>query len=235
MKQLINNKRDVNGILLLDKPKGLSSNAALQQVKRLYCARKAGHTGSLDPLASGMLPICFGKATKMSQQWLNADKIYHVRAQLGIQTTTGDAEGSIVAEKAVPDLTPKIIEQTLNRFRGEIQQVPPMYSALKHQGQPLYKLARRGITIERLPRAVIIHHLSLLSYENHQLELQVHCSKGTYIRTLIEDIGEALHCGAHVVELRRLSVGNFSAEQMISLEQLLALGQRFEELDRYLL
>ena len=228
-------KRDVNGILLLDKPIGITSNAALQTVKRLYAAKKAGHTGSLDPLATGMLPICFGKATKISAQLLDADKTYQVTAQLGIKTATGDKEGEIIAEKPVATFTLSQMEKTLENFRGPIQQIPPMYSALKHQGQPLYKLARRGITIERLPRSVTIHQLDLINFADDVIELYVRCSKGTYIRTLIEDIGEALGCGAHVISLRRLTVAKFLEKNMITLDQVCNLQQQLEELDQYLL
>lgn len=225
-------KRNVNGILLLDKPKGISSNAALQTVKKLFSARKAGHTGSLDPLATGMLPICFGEATKFSQYLLDADKYYVVEARLGIKTTTGDAEGEIVAEKAVKQIADSKLENILDNFRGEISQVPSMYSALKYQGRPLYELARQGITIEREARKVKIYELTLIDCTDTILELEVSCSKGTYIRTLVEDIGDTLGCGAHVAELRRLSVGTFAEEQMVTLDQIEQLS--LEERDHLL-
>ncbi len=217
--------REIDGILLLDKPQGLSSNQALQRVRHLFKAAKAGHTGSLDPLATGVLPICLGEATKFSQFLLDADKTYFTRAQLGIRTDSGDAEGNVIEERPVPALDQELLEKTLERFRGEIEQVPPMYSALKHQGQPLYKLARKGVEIERPARRVTIHSLELLSWNQECLELQVHCSKGTYIRTLVEDIGEALGCGAHVAVLRRDQSAGFTLEQCHGLEQLQALSE----------
>lgn len=217
--------RKVDGILILDKPPGISSNEALQIVKRLYDAQKAGHTGSLDPLASGMLPICFGGATRFSEYLLAADKCYQVTAKLGVQTTTGDSEGDIVKQRDVGDISSKKLEAVLQQFRGEIEQVPSMYSALKHQGQPLYKLARQGITVERKARAVKIYNLELLSIDNDLLEMQISCSKGTYIRTLVEDIGEQLNCGAHVIALRRLTAGGYQEEQMIELQDLKKLSQ----------
>lgn len=231
--------RDVNGILLLDKPLGVSSNYILQRVKHLYFARKAGHTGSLDPLATGMLPICFGEATKFSQFLLDADKRYQVTGQLGIQTATADKEGEIIQQRDASGINQVQLEAILPKFRGEILQTPSMFSALKHQGQPLYKLARQGIEIERPARPVTIKKLTLLNFDNNHktFTLDVECSKGTYIRNLVEDIGEVLGCGAHVAELRRLSVGGYVAEQMISLEQLLALKERdaFAEMDALLL
>ena len=213
-------KRHVNGILLLDKPLNLTSNAALQICKRLFNAAKAGHTGSLDPLATGMLPICFGDATKYSQYLLDADKIYCVDVKLGVRTTTGDAEGEVIAEKPVPVLTTENIEQTLQSFRGEILQCPPMYSALKHQGQPLYALARRGITIERASRPVTVYECRLEQYHAPVLSLYLRVSKGTYVRTIAEDIGELLGCGAHVSRLERLSVAGFAPDQRVPLSLL---------------
>lgn len=211
-------KQKIDGVLLLDKPANMTSNAALQTVKHLFNARKAGHTGSLDPLASGMLPICLGEATKFSQFLLEADKQYHVIAQLGIKTTTGDAEGEIIKQCAVPDISSQTLEEILSRFRGPISQIPSMFSALKHQGRPLYELARKGITIDRPARTVTIYELTLLEQTPDSLILNVRCSKGTYVRTLVEDIGEALGCGAHVAFLRRLSVGSYREDQMISLD-----------------
>ena len=217
--------RDVNGILLLDKPSGITSNDALQQVKRLYFAKKAGHTGSLDPLASGVLPICMGEATKVSAFLLDADKRYKVRCQLGVQTETADAEGEIIRTRPVEAYSEAQVESVLEQFRGPIEQIPPMYSALKHEGQRLYKLARQGIEVEREARPVDIHELTLEARGDDWLDIAVHCSKGTYIRTLVEDIGEQLGCGAHVSALRRTSVGPYGDEHLVTLEQLQALKE----------
>ncbi len=214
--------RNVNGVLLLDKPKGITSNDALQQVKRLFRARKAGHTGSLDPLASGMLPICLGEATKLSAFLLDADKFYRVECRLGVRTATGDADGEVTETRPVEGIDAAAVEAAMAGFRGEIEQLPPMYSALKHQGQRLYKLAREGIEVERQPRAVTIHELSLLGLEGELLSFDVRCSKGTYVRTLAEDLGEVLGCGAHVTELRRLEVGPYREAGMLTLEALRA-------------
>jgi tRNA pseudouridine55 synthase len=211
--------RDVSGILLLDKPLGMTSNEALQRVKRLYHARKAGHTGSLDPLAEGLLPLCFGEATKLSAYLLDADKHYWVRVRLGVSTTTGDAEGEVVQTRPVDGVTRAALEQVVNRFVGPIQQLPPMYSALKYQGQRLYKLAREGVEVPREPRAVTIHAIELGDYADGEFEMTVHCSKGTYVRTLAEDIGEALGCGAHVSALRRTGVGPYGAGQLVAMAQ----------------
>lgn len=234
-------RRPVDGVLLLDKPPGLSSNQALQRVKHLYQADKAGHTGSLDPLATGLLPVCLGEASKFTQYLLEADKIYRTRIRLGQRTTTGDAEGAVIAQAPVPVLDAATIEPALARFRGDINQVPPMYSALKKDGRPLYELARQGVEVERAARPVTIHRLELLPAESQQradeLLLEAHVSKGTYIRTLAEDMGEALGCGAHVVMLRRLTHGPFVQPAMVTLEQLeqtLADGGH-EALDRLLL
>ncbi len=229
--------RPVSGIFLLDKPCHVTSNAALQIVKRLFGARKAGHTGSLDPLASGMLPICFGEATKFSQFLLEADKSYRVTAKLGISTATGDAEGEIVAERPVGNLSQQHISDVLDGFKGEIQQVPSMYSALKYQGRPLYELARQGITVERAARPVTIHILNLISQTADTLTLDISCSKGTYIRTLVEDIGNVFGCGAHVIALRRLTTGSFNEGEMIPLTELekMAEAKDFNLLDAHLL
>lgn len=229
--------RNINGILLLDKPAGVTSNAALQTVKRLFKVKKAGHTGSLDPLATGMLPICFGEATKFSQFLLNADKRYQVIAKLGVKTTTGDAEGEIVSEKPVTADILAQLQTALQQFRGEITQVPSMYSALKFQGQPLYKLARQGITVERTARAVMIYELNVLSQDETTLTLDVHCSKGTYIRTLVDDLGDVLGCGAHVSFLRRSTVGKYQAERMHTIESLIEMASQndFSGLDQLLL
>ena len=202
-------RRDVHGVLLLDKPVGLTSNDALQKAKHLFAAKKAGHTGSLDPLASGMLPLCFGEGTKVSAFLLDADKYYAVTCKLGERTATADAEGAVVETKPVPRLSAGLLEETLAEFRGEIDQVPPMYSALRHQGQRLYDLAREGIEVPREARTVVIHELTLMAHTADSLSLEVRCSKGTYIRTLVEDVAEALGTCAHVTVLRRLAVGPF--------------------------
>lgn len=212
--------RPINGILLLDKPVGITSNDALQQVKRLYDARKAGHTGNLDPMASGLLPICLGEATKVSAFLLDADKRYRGICKLGTRTNTGDAEGEVIETRPVEGVTEARVREVLESFRGEIEQIPPMHSAIKHQGQPLYKLAHQGLEIERQPRRVTIFELNLLRFEGDEVEIDVLCSKGTYIRTLAEDIGEALGCGAHLSQLRRTGAGPFGAEGMLTLEQL---------------
>lgn len=215
-------RRDIDGVLIFDKPLGMTSNAALQKVRWLFNANKGGHTGSLDPLASGVLPLCLGEATKFSQYLLDADKAYVTEARLGMTTTTGDAEGDVLLTRPVT-VGQADVEAVLPRFRGQIKQVPPMYSALKKDGQPLYKLARAGETVEREARDVTIEDLSLLSLEGDRLRLQVHCSKGTYIRSLVEDIGEALGCGAHVSALRRIQAGPFDEARCVTLEQLEAL------------
>jgi len=228
--------RNINGILLFDKPGGMSSNAVLQRVKRLFNARKAGHTGSLDPLATGLLPICLGEATKMSGFLLDADKRYRVTIKLGIKTNTADAEGDAIEVRDVGNYSEDDLERVLAEFLGDIEQIPPMHSALKQNGQPLYKLAHQGIEVERKPRSVVIHSIEMLAAEGDRLELEVHCSKGTYIRTLAEDIGERLGCGAHVTVLRRLSVGPFSGEKMITPVQLEKLAEEgLDALDRLLL
>ncbi len=211
--------RPVNGVLLLDKPYEMSSNHALQAVKRIYFAQKAGHTGALDPLATGMLPICLGEGTKFSQFLLDTDKTYRVIAKLGIRTTTSDADGEIVAEKAVKVSLAQLTE-ALATFRGTTQQIPSMYSALKYQGQPLYKYAREGVEVPREARNITVFSLDLLAFENDEIELELHVSKGTYIRTIIDDLGELLGCGAHVAQLRRLAVGSYPVESMVTLAQL---------------
>ncbi len=228
-------RRQVDGVLLLDKPAGITSNGALGAVKRLFNATKAGHTGSLDPLATGMLPICMGEATKMSAFLLDADKEYQVTLRFGARTDTGDAEGSVVEEAPVPALDAALIETGLARFRGEIMQVPPMYSALKQGGKRLYELARQGIEVEREPRPVTIHALDLVGWASPDLSLRVMCSKGTYIRTLAEDIAAALGSLAHVVSLRRIAVGPYQ-DAMVDMEQLEALAtEGLAELDGKLL
>lgn len=212
--------RAVNGILVLDKPKGLTSNAALQEVKRIFNAAKAGHTGSLDPLATGVLPLCFGEATKISQFLLDSNKRYRTTVRLGLRTDTGDSEGSVIAERDCSGIRRADIERVLKSFEGEIEQMPPMYSALKHQGVPLYKLARQGIEVERSARTIQLHRIALLNFEMPELELDIACSKGTYVRTLADDLGEALGCGAHVTVLRRLQAGAFDEADCVTLDQL---------------
>ncbi|MBL4822393.1 MAG: tRNA pseudouridine(55) synthase TruB [Colwellia sp.] len=214
--------RAINGVLLLDKPHGLSSNHALQTVKRIYFAQKAGHTGALDPLATGMLPICLGEGTKFSQFLLETDKTYQVTAKLGIRTTTSDAGGEVVSEKEV-NVSDEQLAQALDSFRGTTQQVPSMYSALKYQGKPLYKYAREGIEVPRESRDITVFSLELLRYEHNEVELNIHVSKGTYIRTIVDDLGELLGCGAHVSDLRRLAVGSYPIDKMVTLPQLEAL------------
>lgn len=201
--------RVVNGILLLDKPFGISSNHALQRVKRLYDAQKAGHTGSLDPLATGLLPLCLGYTTKFSAFLLDADKRYQVRIRLGETTETADAEGAVIATAPVDGVTEPRIREVVAGFQGEIEQLPPMYSAVKHDGKRLYKLAREGKEVERTPRRIMIHAIDLVAVALPDIELSVHCSKGTYVRTLAEDIGEQLGCGGHVAALRRTGVGPY--------------------------
>lgn len=212
--------RPLDGILLLDKPAGISSNLALQKARRLLRAKKAGHTGSLDPIASGLMPICLGEATKFSGFLLNTDKRYWVRVRLGVVTETADIEGAAIETRPVPPLAEAGIEAALEPFRGEILQVPPMYSALKHNGQRLYDLARRGIEIDREARRVTIHELRLDGFGADTLDLDVHCSKGTYIRSLAEDLGRALGCGGHVEILRRTAVGDLGLSRAVTLEQL---------------
>ena len=218
--------RPIDGILLLDKPLGLSSNHALQRVKRLFDARKAGHTGSLDPLADGLLPVCFGNATKLSAFLLNADKFYWFRLRLGQTTATGDAEGDVVEEKPIDGISCDKVEHVLGEFLGEIEQLPPMYSALKHNGKRLYELAREGVEVEREPRKITIHALELLRCELPEVEIRVHCSKGTYVRTLAEDIGKALGCGAHVTALRRTGVGPYTDLPMYPMSELEAIAEQ---------
>lgn len=214
--------RQIDGILLLDKPYEMSSNSALQACKRLYVANKAGHTGALDPLATGMLPICFGEGTKFSQFLLDIDKTYIVTAKLGIRTTTSDADGEVVAEKPV-NITDAELLPALESFRGHSKQVPSMYSALKFQGQPLYKYAREGITIEREARDITVFRLDLLRFEGDEVDLEIHVSKGTYIRTIVDDLGELLGCGAHVSMLRRTAVGKYPIDKMVTMEHLQTL------------
>lgn len=221
--------RTVNGLLLLDKPSGCSSNAALQKARRLFSARKAGHTGSLDPIASGLLPICFGEATKLCSHLLDSDKRYQVLIRLGAETDTCDREGVIIARAEVPLLDPDVIARALAKFKGRIQQVPPMYSALKHQGKRLYELARQGVEIERKAREVEIFSIEVLAFDRDSLTLDVKCSKGTYIRSLAVDLGRLLGSGGYVEELRRTAVGSFALEQAQTLE---LLGESMDEVER---
>ena len=235
--QKIYKQRTIDGVLLLDKPSGMTSSDAVQRIKRLFHAKKAGHTGSLDPLANGMLPICLGAATKFAQYLLDADKAYYVKVRLGVRTASGDSEGKVILERLIPKITKRLLKKILSSFYGVIEQTPPMYSAVKYKGQPLYKLAHQGVEVEREPRQVVIHELNLLGWNGKEVELYVRCSKGTYIRTLVDDLGEALNCGAHVITLRRLMVMYYRENQMISLVR---LEQRYDEsnlasLDFYLL
>jgi len=228
--------RPVDGILILNKPQGITSNDALQQVKYLFYAAKAGHTGSLDPLATGVLPICLGEATKFTQFLLEADKTYQSTFCLGMATETGDSDGETVSATDASALTQAQLEQAIEAFRGEIKQIPSMYSALKHNGQPLYKLARQGITVEREARDATIYSYEILAFrpgEKAELDVQISCSKGTYIRTLAEDLGKAVGCGAHVTRLHRTVAGPFREEDSITLPQLESLreGKRGEDLD----
>ena len=216
--------RPLDGVLLFDKPLEISSNDALQKVRRLFQAEKAGHTGTLDPLATGLLPICFGEATKFSNALLDADKTYRALLRLGQTTTTGDAEGDITAEYPV-EVQQSDVDNVLAKFRGEIQQLPPMYSALKHQGKPLYEYIRKGETIARELRSVVIHELVLNSFSGNEMDITVRCSKGTYIRTLAEDIGAALGCGAHLTGLRRTLIAHFDLNKSYTLPQLTAMTE----------
>lgn len=228
--------RSVNGILVLDKPAGESSNRSLQRVKRLLDASKAGHTGSLDPLATGVLPLCFGEATKISQFLLDADKGYRTTIKLGIKTASGDSQSETLKTCEV-NLSKKQIEDSLDNFRGEIRQIPSMYSALKHQGVPLYKLARKGEEVERKERNVTVFSLELLDFRGDEIDLEVHCSKGTYIRMIADDLGDQLGVGGHVTALRRLQSGPFTEAQSVTLEKLEEeiKGNNPHILDQYLL
>ncbi|MDC5704465.1 tRNA pseudouridine(55) synthase TruB [Vibrio europaeus] len=211
--------RPINGVVLLDKPTGISSNDALQKVKRIYFAEKAGHTGALDPLATGMLPICLGEATKFSQFLLDSDKRYRVIAKLGERTDTSDSDGEVVETRPV-DVSLDQLEACIDNFRGESDQVPSMFSALKYQGKPLYEYARKGIEVPRESRKITVYEIVLHRFEGDEVEMEVHCSKGTYIRTIVDDLGEMLGCGAHVTMLRRTGVAKYPYEKMVTLEQL---------------
>lgn len=216
-------KRSISGVLLLDKPVGYSSNQALQRAKHMFTAAKAGHTGNLDPFATGLLPICFGEATKFSQTLLDADKVYRAVLKLGITTTTGDTEGEVTSHVPV-HLTCEQVEHAVISFLGPITQIPPMYSALKHQGKPLYEYARSGVEIERKARDVQIHEIRLVQFAGDEVEIFVNCSKGTYIRVLAEDIGKKLGCGAHLIVLQRLETGGFRLQDAYTLAQLEAMS-----------
>jgi tRNA pseudouridine55 synthase len=228
--------RDITGIIVIDKPTGRSSNHVLQQVKRLFDAKKAGHTGSLDPLATGVLPVCLGEATKVSSYLLDADKSYQVTCKLGVITDSGDSDGQVVETKQIPEFTEQSLLNVLTQFTGEQEQVPPMFSALKHQGQPLYKLARQGIEVERKSRTVSIYRIDLLSFTDDSFTLEVSCSKGTYIRTLVEDISHALGTGGHVVMLRRVKAAGYEIELALTVEKIVQVAEQGQEaLDKLLL
>jgi len=212
--------RSIDGIVILDKAIGISSNRALQEVKRIYDAQKAGHTGSLDPLATGVLPLCLGEATKVSQFLLDSDKKYRTRLKLGVRTDSGDCEGNVLESCVDFEILRSQIEEALTAFRGEIDQVPPMYSALKVNGVPLYKMARKGQTIEREARRVTIYSIELTAFEGDELELEIACSKGTYIRTIADDLGQALGCGAHIIALRRTQAGAFTEADCVTTQTL---------------
>ena len=220
---------DVNGILLLDKPAGISSNSSLQYVKRIYNAKKAGHTGSLDVPATGLLPICFGEATKVCGYLLNSNKKYRVRCKLGETTTTGDAKGDILSAKPIPKITKIKLTEIFENFIGNIQQIPPMFSALKHNGERLYKLAYNGIEVERKARNITIHNIELFDVYSDCFDIEVFCTKGTYIRTLVEDIGEEIGCGAHVLTLLRLESGPFNQLDSISLKEIESIAEKGQQ------
>ncbi|WP_428771327.1 tRNA pseudouridine(55) synthase TruB [Vibrio sp.] len=223
--------RPVDGIVLLDKPTGISSNDALQKVKRIYFAEKAGHTGALDPLATGMLPICLGEATKFSQFLLDSDKRYRVIAKLGERTNTSDSDGEVVETRPV-NVEQDQLEACIERFRGETDQVPSMFSALKYQGRPLYEYAREGVEVPREARKITVYDIRLLRFAADEVEMEVHCSKGTYIRTIVDDLGEMLGCGAHVTMLRRTAVADYPYERMLTLEQLEELLDQAKRQDK---
>lgn len=225
--------RKVNGVLVLNKPTGMTSNDAVQQAKKVFAAQKVGHTGSLDPLATGVLPLCFGEATKFSQYLLDADKKYRARIKFGVTTDTGDADGNVlkrVENKTLAALCADQVEEALNGFRGKIQQLPPMYSALKHNGQPLYKLARQGIEVERKVREVTVFRNEMTEFDGDECVLELHCSKGTYVRSIAEDLGHALGCGAHVKALHRRAAGPYSENHMVDLAALQGI-ESHQELD----
>jgi len=218
--------RDITGIIIIDKPTGRSSNHVLQQVKRLFNANKAGHTGSLDPLATGVLPVCLGEATKVSSYLLDADKQYHVTCQLGVVTDSGDSDGVVISTSVIPEFSEQDVLTLLPEFIGQLDQVPPMFSALKHQGQPLYKLARQGIEVERKSRQITIYDIQLLAITADSFTLDVRCSKGTYIRTLVEDMSHALGSTGHVTMLRRVAAAGYQQQQAVTIEQLIASAEQ---------
>ena len=228
-RQKRNIKNNVNGILILDKPAGLSSNGTLQNVKSIYNAKKAGHTGSLDVPASGLLPICFGEATKVSGYLLNSNKKYYAQCKFGQTTTTGDATGEMLLARSVPQISETILKKTFKDFVGKIQQIPPMFSSLKYNGKRLYELAYNGIEVERKAREISIYSIELIKIYNDCFEIKVSCSKGTYIRTLVEDIGERIGCGAHVLSLRRLETGPFKQSQSITLEEIEFIAKKGQQ------
>ena len=215
-----NRSRDISGIVVLNKAAGLSSNSALQEVKKLYEANKAGHAGSLDPLATGVLPVCLGEATKVSQFLLDSDKRYRTRIKLGIRTDSGDSEGTVIEQHEKVSVSRKVVEHALTKFKGEVEQLPPMHSALKIKGVPLYKFARKGITIERKTRLISVYKIELVNVGNGELELDIACSKGTYIRTIADDLGQELGCGAHIIKLHRTQAGVFEEADCISSKEL---------------
>ncbi|MCF7363001.1 tRNA pseudouridine(55) synthase TruB [Vibrio diazotrophicus] len=223
--------RPINGVVLIDKPTGISSNDTLQKVKRLFFAEKAGHTGALDPLATGMLPICLGEATKFSQFLLDSDKRYRVIAKLGERTDTSDSDGEVVETREV-NVDRETLISCIEKFRGETDQVPSMFSALKYQGRPLYEYARQGIEVPRESRKITVYDIVLHRFENDEVEMEVHCSKGTYIRTIVDDLGEMLGCGAHVTMLRRTGVAKYPYENMVTLEQLNELVEQAHREER---
>ena len=229
--------RNINGIVVLDKAVGCSSNAALQEVKKIFEANKAGHTGSLDPLATGVLPLCLGEATKVSQFLLDSDKCYRARIRLGIRTDSGDSEGNVIEELTEFHVKRRDVEKALKKFEGEIEQLPPMYSALKVNGVPLYKLARKGLEVERSLRKVSIYHIELLDFAENIIEIEIACSKGTYIRTIADDLGQDLGCGAHIIALRRTQAGVFTEEDCISAAELIELKESdgLDMIDQYLI
>lgn len=235
-RQRIKRGRNISGILVLDKSAGMSSNGVLQHVKRLYDAKKAGHTGNLDVPATGLLPICLGEATKVSAFLLDANKSYRARCKLGVTTTTGDAAGEVLTNSPVPEISESDLEKVLKNFSGEIAQVPPMYSALKYNGKRLYELAYKGIEVERKSRKITIHSIKLLDLDKDEFEIEVSCTKGTYIRTLAEDIGHELGCGAHILTLRRLEAEPFNESQMVTSAKLQEVAEQgMEQLDKLLL
>lgn len=225
--------RKVDGIIVVDKPQGISSNDAVQRVKKLYGAQKVGHTGSLDPLATGVLPLCLGEATKFSQYLLSSDKRYWVRIKLGVATDSGDADGEVISEADASGVREADVSGALEQFRGEIEQVPSMFSAIKHNGQPLYKLARQGIEVEREARRVTVYSNELTAFADGELELEIHCSKGTYVRSIAEDLGEQLGVGGHVTALRRRSAGPYCEEDMVTLD-FLTEQREHGSLDKFL-